>query len=263
MPSTGSHSRCTAPTSRRFAGSSTRISSRSPSTASACSSARWAATPKSRPAGASITERSDATDARLRVTRAGESRAARGGCDVRPQDRRGHEAAASVPAQLRRHLRLDRPAAHRDADDRRAVQLQWARETRRAGRRIFSCRPTTAADEDACATKILSTLARRAYRRPVTKGDTTSLLDVLSRGPSQGEFRHRHPAGAAPAAGQPDVCVPRRRGRPTAKAGHASERERCRAGVATVFLPLEQHAGRCAARFGGAGSASQAGGARA
>ena len=35
--------------------------------------------------------------------------------------------------------------------------------------RIFGCRPEGLADEDPCAREILSTLARRAYRRPVTE----------------------------------------------------------------------------------------------
>ncbi len=43
--------------------------------------------------------------------------------------------------------------------------------------RIFSCRPATPADELACARTILSTLARRAYRAPVSGTD----LDVLLR----------------------------------------------------------------------------------
>src|SRR5947207_10149689 len=43
-------------------------------------------------------------------------------------------------------------------------------------RRIFVCRPATAAEEQPCAKRILSTLARRAYRRPVTDGDVQSLL---------------------------------------------------------------------------------------
>jgi hypothetical protein len=38
-------------------------------------------------------------------------------------------------------------------------------------RRIFVCRPNKPAADDACATRILSTLARRAYRRPVTEAD--------------------------------------------------------------------------------------------
>ena len=37
--------------------------------------------------------------------------------------------------------------------------------------RIFVCQPSSASDEDACAGKIVTTLARRAYRRPVTAAD--------------------------------------------------------------------------------------------
>ena len=43
-------------------------------------------------------------------------------------------------------------------------------------RRIFVCHPASAAEETACATKILSTLARRAYRRPSTSEDVQTLL---------------------------------------------------------------------------------------
>jgi hypothetical protein len=42
-------------------------------------------------------------------------------------------------------------------------------------RRIFVCHPATQAAEPACARQILSTLAKRAYRRPVTEAE----LDVL------------------------------------------------------------------------------------
>jgi mono/diheme cytochrome c family protein len=44
-------------------------------------------------------------------------------------------------------------------------------------RRIFTCRPSEARDEPACATQILTALARRAYRRPVTRDETNVLLD--------------------------------------------------------------------------------------
>ena len=37
--------------------------------------------------------------------------------------------------------------------------------------RLFVCRPKSAAEEPACAEKILTNLARRAYRRPVTAAD--------------------------------------------------------------------------------------------
>ena len=57
-------------------------------------------------------------------------------------------------------------------------------------RRILVCRPESAAQDDelACAQKILSTLARRAYRRPVTDGDVGVLLDFYQRGRSDGGF---------------------------------------------------------------------------
>jgi mono/diheme cytochrome c family protein len=57
-------------------------------------------------------------------------------------------------------------------------------------RRIFMCRPATAdaAAERTCATQILSTLARRAYRRPVTAADRTRLLAFFDEGRKKGSF---------------------------------------------------------------------------
>ena len=55
-------------------------------------------------------------------------------------------------------------------------------------RRIFVCRPARPADEEPCARKVLSTLARRAYRRPVTDKDMRSLLHVYEAGRSEGGF---------------------------------------------------------------------------
>jgi hypothetical protein len=46
---------------------------------------------------------------------------------------------------------------------------------------IFTCKPT-AATETACARTILSRLARRAYRRPVTEADVTPLLAMFQAG---------------------------------------------------------------------------------
>jgi mono/diheme cytochrome c family protein len=42
--------------------------------------------------------------------------------------------------------------------------------------RIFVCKPASAAEESACADRILTTLARRAYRRPVTAADVAAPL---------------------------------------------------------------------------------------
>ena len=49
--------------------------------------------------------------------------------------------------------------------------------------RLFVCRPTGAGvAATACATQILSTLARRAYRRPVTSDDVDQLLTFFDQG---------------------------------------------------------------------------------
>ena len=46
-------------------------------------------------------------------------------------------------------------------------------------RRIFVCQPRNESDELPCARKIISTLARRAYRRPVNNADLEILLELL------------------------------------------------------------------------------------
>ena len=88
-------------------------------------------------------------------------------------------------------------------------------------RRIFVCRPKDAADEEPCATRILSALGRRAYRGDFTAEDQRVLLDFFRRGRADGKtfesgidlalrrllaspkfvFRvERDPAGTAPGA---------------------------------------------------------------
>jgi hypothetical protein len=56
--------------------------------------------------------------------------------------------------------------------------------------RIFVCRPSTTADEEPCARIILSTLAHRAFRRPVTDADVKPLLAFYQSGRSEGDFDH-------------------------------------------------------------------------
>jgi mono/diheme cytochrome c family protein len=46
--------------------------------------------------------------------------------------------------------------------------------------RIFVCRPASASEEPACAGKILTNLARRAYRRPVTATDVEAPIDFYN-----------------------------------------------------------------------------------
>ena len=54
--------------------------------------------------------------------------------------------------------------------------------------KIFVCRPSSAQDEESCATKILSTLARRAYRRPLIEDDIQTLLAFYKAGHNEGGF---------------------------------------------------------------------------
>jgi hypothetical protein len=54
--------------------------------------------------------------------------------------------------------------------------------------RIFTCRPAGTADETACATQILSTMMRRAYRRPVTDADVEDVMSFYEQGRSDGSF---------------------------------------------------------------------------
>ena len=55
-------------------------------------------------------------------------------------------------------------------------------------RRIFVCQPAGIADEERCARKILSTLGRRAYRRPLTEADVQTLLSVYRAGRQERDF---------------------------------------------------------------------------
>ena len=58
-------------------------------------------------------------------------------------------------------------------------------------RKLFVCRPAVAAETEeaaSCAATIISTLARRAYRRPVTDADLEIPLSLYRDGASQGGF---------------------------------------------------------------------------
>ncbi|MEP7309452.1 MAG: DUF1592 domain-containing protein [Acidobacteriota bacterium] len=85
-------------------------------------------------------------------------------------------------------------------------------------RRIFVCQPSRASSERACAKEILSTVARRAYRKPIADADLQPVLSFYDLGRREASFEHgvqmgierilaspqfmfrleRDPAGAAP-----------------------------------------------------------------
>src|SRR6266446_4980498 len=61
-------------------------------------------------------------------------------------------------------------------------------EDSRSLRKVLTCRPANASQEETCAKQILSTLTRRAYRRPVNAQDLESLTSFYAEGRKLGTF---------------------------------------------------------------------------
>ena len=59
-------------------------------------------------------------------------------------------------------------------------------------RKIFTCHPSSASSsaENACARKILGTLARQAYRRPVSSADINPLMKIYAEARKGTDFEH-------------------------------------------------------------------------
>ncbi len=54
--------------------------------------------------------------------------------------------------------------------------------------KIFVCHPAASAEEQPCAETIISTLARRAYRRPISADDLPQLMSLYRQGAESGGF---------------------------------------------------------------------------
>ena len=57
-------------------------------------------------------------------------------------------------------------------------------------REIFLCEPEAETEEQACATRIVERMARRAYRRPVTDEDVRKLMEFFDQGRQDGQSFH-------------------------------------------------------------------------
>src|SRR5262249_23487928 len=55
-------------------------------------------------------------------------------------------------------------------------------------KKVMTCQPQTAAQEEPCAKQILTTLTRKAYRRPSNAQDLESLMDFYQEGRKLGTF---------------------------------------------------------------------------
>ena len=75
----------------------------------------------------------------------------------------------------------------------RSVEISGPYDATGAGntpsrQRIFACRPSKVSDESACAKQILSSLARRALRRPVADADLQTVLTLYKEGRAERDF---------------------------------------------------------------------------
>jgi hypothetical protein len=91
--------------------------------------------------------------------------------------------AASVPQETpsRRRIFTCRPADERAATAEKPAPAKASARSRRSS-------PEGQTSEDGCAREILTTLARRAYRRPVTSADVDELLELYRDGSRQDGF---------------------------------------------------------------------------
>jgi mono/diheme cytochrome c family protein len=87
-------------------------------------------------------------------------------------------------------------------------------------REIFVCQPQAGVDDESCATTILSRLARRAYRRPVTARDIQTLLAFYRSGRSaRGSFEAGIQLALERLLADPDFLLRIQRDPPRAAAG--------------------------------------------
>lgn len=86
-------------------------------------------------------------------------------------------------------------------------------------RRIFVCEPASPKDEEPCARKILSTLARRGFRRPVTNADVEPLMAFYREGRREGTFERGVEAALRALLVSPDFLFRIERDPPGLRAG--------------------------------------------
>ena len=108
-------------------------------------------------------------------------------------------------------------------------------------RKIFVCHPSAGEDETACAKRILTSLAAKAFRRPVRDSDLETLPRLL---PARAQLRRlrawdRSRGGAHSHRSLVHLPLRERAGRRSA--GRRLPGQRYRTGIAAVILPLEQH----------------------
>ena len=186
------------------------------------------------------------------------SRSSRRGPSATACCSRGRPARCS-PSRSAGARRRRRPRRRSSRSASRVRSTPRGRARRPAAGGSSRAAGASAAEEIPCARRILASVARRAFRRPVTSGDLDTPAGVL-RGRAAGRrLRDRDTARPGERPGRSGVPVP---GRARAGRGVArvdSSGQRSRAGRAPLVLPLEHHPRRRAARRGRARPAARPG----
>ncbi len=116
--------------------------------------------------------------------------------------------------------------------------------------RIFSCYPQNESEAPACATEILTNLARGAFRRPVTGDDVARALEFYAEGRREGDFETGIQKGLMSILASTKFLYRAEPGAPPQEhRGRLRVRnQRSGARVAAVVLPLEPRPRRNPAR---------------
>ena len=112
--------------------------------------------------------------------------------------------ATFVQTNYRPSLNIVKEFERKSLDNQSIAQLQyypiigWFRisgpfgaqrpEDNASRRKMMTCQPANAAQEEACAKQIMTTLARKAFRRPVNSQDLESLMGFYEEGRKLGMF---------------------------------------------------------------------------
>lgn len=100
-----------------------------------------------------------------------------------PEDAETQAGASTIPNDESRLVGADTVAISGPFN---APDQAWADTP--SLRKIMLCRPKSAAQEESCAFRILSSLTGRAYRRPVTDEETRALMAFYRQGRKDGSF---------------------------------------------------------------------------
>ena len=119
-------------------------------------------------------------------------------------------------------------------------------------RRIFVCEPRESSEEEACARRILATLMRRAYRRPVIDADLRKPMELYREARAEGDFDAGIEMALSAVLVNPQFLFRIEAGPARRRAELGLPHPRHPARLPPVVLPLEQHPGRRAPRPGGA-----------